>query len=81
MTAYRKHDHNEVYQMVRKYYLVNGCPPSLSEVGRAMGIKSKSHTHYILNKLVKFGLLRKTGETGDYRRYEPVKVVSNETTV
>ncbi len=48
-----------VYSVVRDYIRRERRPPTIDEICAATGVKSKSHVHYVLGKLVEKGWIAK----------------------
>jgi repressor LexA len=49
----------EIYDFIRKYSLTNGYPPTVRDIGKAVGLASSSTVHAHLANLEKLGLLRR----------------------
>lgn len=47
----------EIYEYIKNYILKNMYPPSIREIGRAVGLKSTASTYYHILKLEKNGLI------------------------
>jgi repressor LexA len=49
----------EIYDFIRKYSSTNGYPPTVRDIGKAVGLASSSTVHAHLANLEKLGLLRR----------------------
>jgi repressor LexA len=49
-----------ILRFMERYFLNNGFPPTIREIGEATGINSTSVVNYNLNKLVRMGYLQRT---------------------
>ena len=49
----------EIYDFIRKYSMANGYPPTVRDIGKAVGLASSSTVHAHLANLEKLGLLRR----------------------
>jgi repressor LexA len=49
----------EIYDFIRKYSMTNGYPPTVRDIGKAVGLASSSTVHAHLANLEKLGLLRR----------------------
>ena len=49
----------EIYDFIRKYSSANGYPPTVRDIGKAVGLASSSTVHAHLANLEKLGLLRR----------------------
>jgi repressor LexA len=49
----------EIYDFIRKYSSANGYPPTVRDIGKAVGLASSSTVHAHLSNLEKLGLLRR----------------------
>src|ERR671926_532456 len=49
----------EIFDYIRKYAAKTGYPPTVREIGRAVGLHSSSTVHAHLANLEKIGLLRR----------------------
>ena len=52
----------EVLDSLKKYLAVHGYPPTVRELGEALGLSSPATTHFHLNKLEKKGYIKKGKE-------------------
>ena len=50
----------DVLKFIKKYIVEHGYPPSIREIGEALGLSSPATVHSHLNRLVKNGYLKKT---------------------
>ena len=50
---------SEIFDFIRKYSATNGYPPTVRDIGRAIGLASSSTVHAHLSNLEKVGLLRR----------------------
>lgn len=51
---------DKILEYITKHVLENGYPPSMREIGKAVGLKSTSSVHQHIAKLVEEGYLKKT---------------------
>jgi len=49
----------EIFDFIRKYAAKTGYPPTVREIGKAVGLHSSSTVHAHLANLEKIGLLRR----------------------
>src|SRR5688572_5719326 len=49
----------EIYDFIRKYSSTHGYPPTVRDIGKAVGLASSSTVHAHLSNLEKLGLLRR----------------------
>lgn len=49
----------EIYQFIRESLYAKGYPPSVREIGAAVGLQSSSTVHMYLNKMEKDGMIRR----------------------
>jgi len=49
----------EIFDFIKKYSAANGYPPTVRDIGRAIGLASSSTVHAHLGNLEKIGLLRR----------------------
>jgi repressor LexA len=49
----------EIFDYIRRYWRKHGYPPTVREIGKAVGLTSSSTVHAHLANLEKFGLLRR----------------------
>jgi repressor LexA len=52
----------KILEFIRAFILEHGFPPTIREIGEAVGIASTSVVNYNLNKLVDYGLLERAPE-------------------
>ena len=52
----------EVLESLKKYLALHGYPPTVRELGEALGLSSPATTHFHLNKLEKKGYIKKGKE-------------------
>ena len=50
---------SEIFDFIKKYSATNGYPPTVRDIGRAIGLASSSTVHAHLSNLEKVGLLRR----------------------
>lgn len=50
---------SEIFDFIKKYSAANGYPPTVRDIGRAIGLASSSTVHAHLGNLEKIGLLRR----------------------
>ena len=53
-----------ILKFIEKQILTNGYPPSVREIGQAVGLKSTATVHGYLEKLVEKGYIKKEGKKG-----------------
>ncbi len=53
-----------ILKFIEKQILTNGYPPSVREIGQAVGLKSTATVHGYLAKLVEKGYIKKEGKKG-----------------
>ena len=76
-----------ILKFIETFIEANGYPPTIREIGEAVGIASTSVVNYNLNKLVEYGLLARSPEVSRGLRLVsnakevPVKVVDTVNTV
>lgn len=49
----------QIYQVIRNQIIAKGYPPSVREIGTAVGLKSSSTVHGYLNQLEEAGMIRR----------------------
>ena len=49
----------EIFDFIKKYSAVNGYPPTVRDIGKAVGLASSSTVHAHLSNLERIGLLRR----------------------
>ena len=49
----------EIFYFIKESLMNNGYPPSVREIGKAVGLKSTSTVHGYLNKLEELGLIKR----------------------
>ena len=50
---------SQIYKYIKEFLLSKGYPPSVREIGKAVGLKSSSTVHGYLNQLEDAGLIRR----------------------
>ncbi len=50
---------SQIYSYIKEFLLDKGYPPSVREIGKAVGLKSSSTVHGYLNQLEESGLIRR----------------------
>lgn len=50
---------DQIYKYIKEFLLSKGYPPSVREIGKAVGLKSSSTVHGYLNQLEEAGLIRR----------------------
>jgi len=54
----------QIYEYIVRSIQTQGYPPSVREIGRAVGLKSPSTVHFHLKKLEEFGVINRDGGIG-----------------
>ncbi|HCF71111.1 MAG TPA: transcriptional regulator [Syntrophomonas sp.] len=47
----------QIYYAVREYTAINGCAPTVREIGSAVGLKSTATVHHYLNRIMGKGYI------------------------
>lgn len=58
---------SEIYNYIKQVVQTKGYPPSVREIGEAVGLASSSTVHGHLSRLEEKGYIRRSNETTCYR--------------
>ena len=62
----------EIFQFIKAFLLEKGYPPSVREIGEAVGLKSSSTVHSYLSRLEANGMIKREAARYRYPRRAPV---------